>query len=115
MSRALAGDAAVRWADARRGCAESRRRPQLICFLYRSIERCLSTLQREGPIHHAFWGARMAETVSIDPEPQDFRAAEATHGQLREENGSPAAARIRYEVAQAHKLIRLLRAVAQRR
>lgn len=56
----------------------------------------------------------MAESKSIDPEPQDFAAAEASVGPLLEENGSPACASILHEAAQAHKLIRGLKDTAQR-
>jgi hypothetical protein len=55
----------------------------------------------------------MANADSIDPGPEDFAAAEATVGPLLAENGSPAGARIRYEAAQAHKLIRRLKDIAQ--
>lgn len=51
--------------------------------------------------------------ADIDPEPEDFAAAEATVGPLPGENGSPAEARIRYEVARAHKLVRVLKDTAQ--
>lgn len=58
-------------------------------------------------------GDRMAGS-STDPEPEDFATAEATAGLLPEENGSPAEARVRYEVAQAHKLLRSLSDTAER-
>lgn len=50
----------------------------------------------------------------INPEPEDFAAVERAAGPLPAENGSPAAALIRYEVAQAHKLVRLFQYTAQR-
>lgn len=56
----------------------------------------------------------MTKSESIYPEPEDFAAAEASVGPLREESGSPAEARTRYEAAQAHKLLRLLKDMARR-
>lgn len=56
----------------------------------------------------------MAKSESIDPEAEDFAAAETVGGRLCEENGSPTEARVRYEAAQAHKLLRVLKGMAQR-
>lgn len=56
----------------------------------------------------------MTKIESINPEPEDFTAAEATVGPLLEENGSPAEALILYQAARAHKLIRRLKETAQR-
>src|SRR6185312_5242794 len=83
-----------------------------ISLFYRLIALCFSTVSRR--CDRQCTRARMAESESIDPEPEDFAAAEATVGPLCEEIGSPAAARIRYEAAQAHKLVRLIRDMAQR-
>ena len=56
----------------------------------------------------------MADSKQIDPEPEDFAAAQATVGPLlAEESGSPAGGRMLYEAAQAHKLIRILKEMAR--
>lgn len=56
----------------------------------------------------------MANCELINPEPEDFESAEAIVGPLPGENDSPCGARVLYEAAQAHKLIRHLKDLAQR-
>lgn len=58
--------------------------------------------------------ADILDAELLHPDVEDFAAAESATGPLHEENGSPAEARVRYEVAQAHKLIRHWKETAQR-
>jgi hypothetical protein len=56
----------------------------------------------------------MVDSELFNPDPEDFAAAELSIGPLPEETGSPVEARVRYEIAQAHKLVRMLKDTAQR-